>query len=101
MDYWKECVEEALDVVSLNATDAQIEEIASFVRSAHETYDMAIGPAPRASTTEIERLKKELEAERNKVTCERCSGRGHWWEAVGTSHSSYAECHICRGAGRV
>jgi DnaJ-class molecular chaperone len=31
--------------------------------------------------------------------CERCHGKGGWYEPVGTAHESWEECWECRGEG--
>lgn len=43
MDYWKECIEEALDDAGITATKEQIETIVGWVEGAHDNYGMAHG----------------------------------------------------------
>ena len=63
MDYWKECIKEALEDAELEATDEQVDCITGWVEGAHENYGMAHGydviSNPR--DTEIEALKKQIE----------------------------------------
>jgi len=40
MNYWNECVAEALCDAKIEATDEQIDTIASWVEGAHENCDM-------------------------------------------------------------
>lgn len=43
MNYWEECISEALSDVGIIATQKQIENIASWVEGAHENYAMDTG----------------------------------------------------------
>lgn len=43
MEYWEECVSEALEDAGLSATRKQIEAIAGWVEGAHDNYGMATG----------------------------------------------------------
>ncbi len=101
MDYWKECVTEALEDAKLTATDEQISTITSWVEGAHDNYGMAHGHdcIPNPLTAEIESLRSKLKAEEQKVHCKECGGRGRITENFGT-RSSNSECWKCRGEGR-
>ena len=101
MDYWKECISEALEDADLKASDEQIQNIAGWVEGAHENYGMAFGHdcIPNPQTLEIEGLQKELKKEREKVICRECNGNGRITEQ-GPVHSYNSECSQCRGEGR-
>ena len=61
MDYWKECITEALEESGIKATDKQIENITSWVEGAHENYGLATGQdcIPHPLVAEIDAVKKE------------------------------------------
>ena len=66
MDYWKECVSEALEDAGIAASDEQIENITGWVEGAHENYGMARGydvrqsPLPDARDSKIKNLEAEI-----------------------------------------
>jgi len=66
MNYWKECVKEALEDAKLKASDEQIDIIALWVDGAAENRSMVQGfdLIDTAVNHEAEELKKELELER-------------------------------------
>jgi len=43
MNYWTECISEALDEAGLSATEEQIKLIVEHVEGAHENYSLATG----------------------------------------------------------
>lgn len=102
MDYWKECVAEALEDAALEATEAQIDTIVFWVKGAHENYGLSHGydaiPNPLAS--ELAKTQNLLEIERSKVVCPSCLGSGSTI-SHGPHHSSYSQCYRCRGEGKV
>lgn len=100
MDYWAECISEALDDSNLQASKEQIESIAGWVEGAHDNYGQMHGHdcIPNPQTLEIEELKKELKKERAKVICRECNGNGRIIEH-GPVHSYNSECSNCRGEG--
>lgn len=102
MDYWKECVAEAFEDAGIEATDDQIDTVSSWVECAHDNYSMAHGHdfIPNPLSSENERLKRELETERNKIHCKECGGQGQI-TIIGPYHSSTSDCWKCRGEGRV
>ena len=102
MDYWKECISEALEDVGLQATEEQVNSIAYWVEGAHENYSMAHGHdcIPNPLETENKRLSKELSAEREKVICTWCCGSGRTIINSG-SRSSNSECSRCSGGGYI
>lgn len=68
MDYWKECISEALEDAGIKATDEQIENITGWVEGAHENYGMSHGydAIPSPEQAEIKQLEKALAKEREK-----------------------------------
>lgn len=101
MDYWKECIAEAFDDASIEATDEQIERVSKFVEGAHENYGMAHGHdcISNPLVTENKSIAAELAKERSKVTCKECLGRGSI-TTHGPHHSATSQCSRCRGEGR-
>ena len=101
MDYWKECISEALDDAGVKATEEQIKNIAWWIEGAHENYGMAFGHdcIPNPVDLENKRLTKELQEEKDRVFCRECNGSGRII-SHGPSHSSNSECSRCRGAGK-
>ena len=65
MDYWKECIKEALDDVLIIASEGEIDTIASWVEGAHENYSTAMGHDVNQSPVETEkdRIINSLKAE--------------------------------------
>lgn len=63
MDYWKECIEEALEDAGITATKEQIETIVGWVEGAHDNHGMAHGYdcIPNPMISEVEKLSRELE----------------------------------------
>jgi hypothetical protein len=63
MDYWTECISEALEDAGIVATEEQIETIVSWVEGAHENYGMAHGydAIPNPMIAEIDKLKADME----------------------------------------
>ena len=102
MDYWKECVEEAFEDAGIEATQDQIDTVISWVEGAHENYGMALGHDQIRSPLldENEKISRELEKEKSKITCRHCRGSG---EEVchGPVHSGRSQCPWCNGEGRV
>ena len=101
MNYWEECIAEALDDADLKASKEQIQNIAGWVEGAHENYGMAFGHdcIQNPQTLEIEALQKALKKERDKILCGECKGAGRITEH-GPVHSYNSECTQCRGEGR-
>ena len=62
MNYWKECIEEALEDAGIETTDEQIYTVTRWVVGAHENYGMAHGyhAIPNPRDTEIESLEKKI-----------------------------------------
>ena len=101
MSYFHETVSEALDQEGIDATEKQIENIAEAVQIAHDMYSEYMGHQhiPNPIKTKNEKLKKELEKERNKVGCDKCNGTGsireQWLDRCST-HT----CPKCNGEGK-
>lgn len=106
MDYWKECISEALDDAGIKATDEQIENIAGWVEGAHENYGMAHGydaipnPAESQAQDELRRMKREKEQHENWVLstkpCRSCTTTGNVRDGWGRDTT----CPDCNGEGR-
>lgn len=106
MDYWEECIAEALCDAGISATDKQIRIVAKWIESAHDNYGLYTGQevADRnyssAKDNEINNLNKQLDIEKSKITCRECNGTGRIEGPVGTSHWSISSCYKCNGEGR-
>ena len=102
MDYWEECISEALEECGIKATDEQIQTIAGWAEGAHENYGMAFGhdAIPNPLIAEIEALKLELKKEQETVVCPECLGKGRLI-TLGPIHSYNSECSTCRSKGKV
>ena len=61
MEYWKECIAEALEDSGIKATDEQIDNVTSWVEGAHENYSLATGEEciPHPLEAEIDAVKKK------------------------------------------
>jgi uncharacterized CHY-type Zn-finger protein len=101
-DYWHEAVAVAMEEAGVSATPEQIAMIAEAMEGCHENYGMYMGhnaishPAVEAA----DRLRRELDEERKKVTCPLCRGRGRLITYGGTLQCDQ-ECSRCRGEGRI
>ncbi|KKM96242.1 hypothetical protein LCGC14_1179940, partial [marine sediment metagenome] len=78
MDYWRECIESAFDEAGIVATPEQVCSVVDYVSGGHENYGMAFGhdAIPNPIQSELDTTKAALKAEREKVHCQRCNGRG-------------------------
>ena len=102
MDYWKECILEAVEDAGIAATKKQIDTVAWWIEGAHENYGMAHGYdcIPNPLEAENKELKRKLKEEQEKVICKECNGTGRII-TLGPYHSSESECWRCHGEGRV
>jgi len=99
-DYYAEGLAEAFEEHGVTATPKQIRAIAEDVTGWAENVGMAFHtPAGDPRDSELGDLRKQLERERNKVSCSTCKGAGtlHF---SGPYHGSTSSCHKCNGAGR-
>jgi len=101
MDYWKNCIAEAFEDAEIQATDEQINIVASWAEGAHDNYGMATGSdcIPNPLKLENDRLQKEIKEEQDKIICPECKGSGEW-VSHGPYHSATSQCSRCRGEGR-
>jgi hypothetical protein len=101
IEYWIECIPEALTCSDVSASNLQIRDIAEAVKISHDNYDMAFSvPAYHDSkVAEIEALKRELQVEKDKIVCKTCYGSGAI-HSTGPHHSSVHRCWKCYGKGR-
>ena len=62
MNYWEECITEALEEAGVTATKKQIDFIVGWVEGAHENYGMAYGHEciPNPLAADIDKLKSQL-----------------------------------------
>jgi len=88
VNYWEECISEAVDEVGLRATKEQIATIASWVEGAHENYGTANGHDCMADPTES-KAQQELRELKDK------NKKREEWEAV------TEPCVICNTTGVV
>lgn len=100
-DLWVECIGEAFEDAGIVATQEQMDTVASWAEGLHNNWSMACGHGGGGSYLQEEnaRLKRELQAEREKVICDECGGRGDI-TTQGPYHSGTSSCWKCRGEGR-
>src|ERR1700722_10749454 len=100
-NYWKTCVEEAVDELAISATPQQLKDLAEWIEGAHDNYGMAHGHdcIPNPLRLENEQLKHSLKIEQDKVICRECNGTGTII-SHGPCHSSISQCDRCRGEGK-
>lgn len=100
-DYWRECIECALDEAGLAATAEQIATIADVVSGGHDNIGQAFysPPAGEYLSSENERLLRELKSERDKVGCQQCRGTGRL-EYNSGPWGVNTQCDRCHGEGK-
>lgn len=99
-DYWDECIAISFGENGITATEDQIKAVAADVQGAHENYGQAFyRPSESPLKSEVEKLKRELRDEREKVWCKDCRGTGRII-IPGPYHSGESQCSKCRGEGR-
>jgi hypothetical protein len=99
-DYWEECVSSALEEHGVAASREQIAAIAADVKISHENYGLAFHVPENPLASELDRTKKLLAAEREKVVCPECMGKGSL-VSHGPVHSATGPCWKCNGEGYV
>jgi lysyl-tRNA synthetase class I len=99
MDYWLESIIEAFEEAGIKATEEQKKSVAEFIKTCIEMERETNYYPPSPLISENDRLKKELEKERNKGICYVCRGKGSI-VIQGPYHSSSSSCSNCRGEGR-
>ena len=107
MDYWNECISEALEDAGVEATDKQIDVVAGWVEGAHENYGLATGNDVANANfisdeaRELKSLKAEIERQRiwecESKPCTACVTTGVTLDGWGREWP----CSNCRGEGRV
>jgi len=97
--YWREALQSSFEEHAVTVTDEQLDAITRDIEGSHECYGMAFYSPDPPSVSEADRLRVELKAERDKVHCETCDGRGRISSAFGTFVSN-SQCWKCRGEGR-
>ncbi len=100
-DYWADGITDAFEEAGIVATPEQIELVIGAVEGGHENYGLAHGHEciPNPLLGEVQRLQRELDAERDKVHCEECNGHGRII-TQGPSHGSNSQCWKCHGKGK-
>ena len=107
IDYWEEALGEALcDVDKFDSlTSDEKRTVAKALAISAECQSMAFGwdvaGANRSAALKREEddLRKELRREREKITCQTCSGTGSI-TTYGPIHSGTTRCWKCDGQGR-
>lgn len=106
MSYWKEAVTEALEEIDClkHFDEEKLSSLASDMDHAADMQGEACGwpgfqvdtKPPSEKDKLIDKLKAELERERNAEYCDRCKGKGHRLDGWGRQVS----CELCQG-GRI
>lgn len=105
-EYWRECIETALDECGLTATDEQVAYLSDAVSGAHECYSMAFGYDVASSNryAALEREKRELNNklrhESEKRDCPECRGSGRLKYNAGP-WAVNTGCSTCHGEGKM
>lgn len=107
MEYWIECISEALSESGVNASEDQINNIAEFVEGAHENYALATGNDVADSnfisddTIKLSELKASIDEhkrwEQSTEPCKQCNTSGIILDDWGRDQ----KCRTCDGSGRV
>ena len=100
-DYWLECLSQAADEAGIVLDSNALGVLAKAAEDGHEHYSMAFY-SPSSSEIyqpRIDKLERDLKAEREKVFCKTCSGTGRLIESFGT-RSSDSQCYKCQGDGK-
>lgn len=107
MEYWVECISEALSESNIEASVEQIKAIAEFVEGAHENYGMATGNDVADSNfisddaRKLSDLESEIDArnrwEQSTDPCKQCNTSG----IVLDGWSRDVKCRACNGSGRI
>jgi len=100
IDYWEECIAQAMEEAEIKATSEQITLIAHHVEGAHECYGMAFYQPENPLIGELAETKLALKRERSKVHCDQCNGSGSI-TTPGPYRSSTSQCWKCHGEGRI
>lgn len=100
IEYWRECISEALEHAGVSATLDKIKLVAGDVEIAHQCYGQAFPVPENHLIHEVSNLKRKLEVESQLSFCRRCQGSGRITEHFG-SWTSNEECPKCFGAGKV
>jgi len=100
-DRWAQCISEAFEEAGIEATDQQIDIVATWAESESEHGHISSGHSciPNPLESENERLKRQLKAEKEKVECPACRGEGRI--ITYGVRSSNMHCTKCNGEGRV
>lgn len=99
-EYWKQMLAESLGEHGFNYTEEMISSLAADVTACHEGFSQAFPSPDRPKVIrneEAERLREELEREKDLVECPQCFGSG--LTPVGVSHMG--TCTYCDGNGHV
>ncbi len=108
MDYWNECITEALEDSNLSATQEQIDNIVNWVEGAHENFGLATGQEVANKNhisdeaKELKELKANIEKERiYKVSTKPCPVC-HTAGSINVGRSTIpVDCDRCNGKGRI
>lgn len=98
-NYWQDCIETSFGDHGIQATREQIAAVAQDVEGWHDNIGLAFHQPPNPLVAEIEGLRRELAAERSKVRCKECDGKGEL-VCLGPYHLSISQCPKCGGEGR-
>lgn len=98
-EYWAECLSEAFDEAGITATAEQIRICSEIVEGARQEIGMAFHQPASPYPREIKMLEAKLKAEREKVGCLPCNGRGRIVDQAGP-WATNTQCWKCHGEGK-
>lgn len=99
-DYWKECLASSFNEHGIIATADQIKKVAEDIQISHENIGMAFYVPENPLAGELKKVTAALKAEKEKVFCKVCKGKGSITEAFGTGRVSISTCYKCNGEGK-
>ena len=107
MDYWEECIAQALEDAGIEASKDQLDIVVKWVEGAHDTYGMAFGhdaipdPVETQAQEDLRELRKSISYHDDWVAstdpCRACATTGHVNDGWGRNQ----RCIKCDGDGRV
>jgi len=100
LDYWIESLASSFEEHGIVATSEQIARVAADMQVSSENQGQAFYTPPNPMIRELDETKKLLAAEKAKVGCPTCRGKGYVVENF-MNRSSTSQCDKCHGEGKI